>query len=298
MSESIPYHPLASIFPLLEGPAFDALVADISENGLQVPIVVTSDGAILDGRNRYRACVAAGIEPTFETYTGDDHLAYVISLNLQRRHLDESQRAMVAARIANLGKGRPRFNPQICGFIEEKHPAVTQKQASNMLNVGERTVQHAREVLDEGAPELVEAVERGEASVSAASQIASLPKDEQVEIVARGEAEILRAAKEIRERKSEERARENVGVASRKVEIPSGEKGLAEFDDAIEAIVAERAGFGNAETYRQAKKVVDEGAPELIEAMDRGIVSIFAASQIAFLTNAAQVEIAARLAAQ
>ena len=38
------------------------------------------------------------------------------------------------------------------------------------------------------------------------------------------------------------------------------------------------AGFGNHETYRQARKVVEEGTPTLIQAMDEGRVSISAAS--------------------
>lgn len=46
-------------------------------------------------------------------------------------------------------------------------------------------------------------------------------------------------------------------------------------------IVAEKAGFGNAETYRQARNVVQRGVPELVEAMDRGDVSISAAATIA-----------------
>lgn len=65
------FHPLAEIFPLVEGTEFDELVADIKANGLHEPIVVFED-KILDGRNRYRACMAAGVEPTFTAYTGDD----------------------------------------------------------------------------------------------------------------------------------------------------------------------------------------------------------------------------------
>jgi len=80
------FHELANIFPLLEGKAFDELTADIKEHGLSQPIVLLGDH-ILDGRNRYRACKAAGVEPRFEQYEGDDPIHYVVSLNLHRGHL-------------------------------------------------------------------------------------------------------------------------------------------------------------------------------------------------------------------
>jgi ParB-like chromosome segregation protein Spo0J len=59
---ALEFHPLANISPLVEGRDFDELVADIREHGLHEPIVVYE---VLDGRNRYRACEAAGVEPTF-----------------------------------------------------------------------------------------------------------------------------------------------------------------------------------------------------------------------------------------
>lgn len=79
--------------------------------------------------------------------------AFVVSLNLHRRHLSESQRGMVAAKLANLGEGRPAETAQIC--------AVSQDRAAEMLNVSRRTVQAAAKVKDAGAPELVLAVEVG-----------------------------------------------------------------------------------------------------------------------------------------
>src|SRR5262249_5973869 len=93
-----------NIFPLLEGEEFEELCNDIFRNGLLEPIILY-EGKILDGRNRYRACLAADVEPCFETYRGTDPLSYVISRNLKRRHLTTSQRAMVGARISNLAVG-------------------------------------------------------------------------------------------------------------------------------------------------------------------------------------------------
>jgi ParB-like chromosome segregation protein Spo0J len=195
---TLEFHPLADIFPLVEGQDFAELVADIREHGLHEPIVVF-EAKILDGRNRYRACVAAGVEPTFTVYTGDDPVAYVISLNLRRRHLDESQRAMVAAKLATLRLGDNQHSE-----------GLPIGRSSELLNVGERSVARAREVQERGAPELVHAVEQGAVSVSAAADIATQPIEEQREIVARGEREILRAAQEIRARKAEMRRAERM----------------------------------------------------------------------------------------
>jgi N6-adenosine-specific RNA methylase IME4 len=192
------FHPLAEIFPLIQGREFDELVADIKAHGLH-DAVVTFEEKILDGRNRYRACLEAGVEPRFVDYQGDDPVSYVISLNLRRRHLDESQRAMVAAKLATLRLGDNQHSE-----------GLPIGRGSKLLNVGERTVARAREVREHGAPELVAAVERGAVSVSAAADIATQPVDEQREIVARGEREILEVARTIRGRRAEQRRTERI----------------------------------------------------------------------------------------
>ena len=195
---NLAFHALANIFPLMEGPEFAALQEDVVNHGVREPIVLF-EGQILDGRNRYRAARLAGVDCPISFYDGDDPVAYVISLNLRRRHLDESQRAMIAARLANLAHGGDRTKSPIGDLLVDAPIApVSQADAAELLNVGKRSVERAREVLDEGAPELVSAVERGVASVSTAADVATLPKEEQREIVARGEREILEAAKQIR----------------------------------------------------------------------------------------------------
>lgn len=173
-------HPAADIFPMLDGPDLDALAEDIRAHGLRNPVIVIGS-KVLDGRNRLAACDRLGIEATFRQYEGDDPVAFVLSENLHRRHLNESQRAMVAARIATLRKGRPVANKSanlpIC--------APTQAGAAERLSVGERSVRHAREVIEKAAPEVVAAVERGQLAVSAAADLSKLDHDKQREVMER-----------------------------------------------------------------------------------------------------------------
>lgn len=198
------FHPLANLFPLLEGSEFEALAEDIRQNGVREPIVML-DGQILDGRNRWRASQRVGVQAPTVEYVGGDAMAFVISLNLHRRHLNESQRGMVASKIENLAHGQ-RADRDANLHLSP----VTRIQAADMLNVGTRTVAAACKVHNKGAPELVQAVTAGVVSVSAAADVAELPKPQQAELVARGEREILQAAKEIRASKAEKRREERL----------------------------------------------------------------------------------------
>ena len=173
------YHPYANIFPLMLGKEFSELVADIKANGLEQPITVDGRNQVIDGRNRHRACLEAGVEPTFETFAGDDVLRFIISRNLHRRHLDESQRGMVAGRIATLKHGQHQD-----ASIEA---SASQNEAAEQMNVGRSTVQRARQVLDKGTPELVAAVDAGQIPVSVAAKLATASPAVQARAVAEPE---------------------------------------------------------------------------------------------------------------
>jgi N6-adenosine-specific RNA methylase IME4 len=226
----VKWHPYADIFPWIEGPAFDELVEDIRRNGVLEPVVFIGE-QILDGRNRYMAARKLDIEYPRVEYEGNDPLGFVISQNLRRRHLTESQRGMVAAKLAKLPQGaRTDLGPR--ANLHE----VSAAQAADMLNVSERTVKTAKVVERDGAPELIQAVESGVVSVSAAADVATLPKPEQVEIVARGEKEILEAAKAIRAGKVEKKRAEK--VAQTEV-IAENNKALAPGDRKYSVIYAD-----------------------------------------------------------
>jgi hypothetical protein len=108
------------------------LAEDIKQNGLQNAITLC-EGKILDGRNRFEACRIAGVEPEYETFDGDDPLKAVISLNLMRRHLDESQRAVIASRVANM----TRTDTLKHGSRSADLPngAISQSEAAALFNV-------------------------------------------------------------------------------------------------------------------------------------------------------------------
>ena len=86
-------HPAAEAFPMMDKQRFGDLLEDIRRHGQREPITVC-EGMILDGRNRFKACMELGIVPKTRTYEGDPW-AYAWSLNGQRRDLVDLQRAAI-----------------------------------------------------------------------------------------------------------------------------------------------------------------------------------------------------------
>ena len=98
-------HPLCTLFPRMGGAEFDSLVADIKTNGLSQPITL-HNGFILDGGNRYRACMEAGIEPRFVEFEGASVVSFVLSANLHRRHMTAGQQAAIVASAQDWAKAQ------------------------------------------------------------------------------------------------------------------------------------------------------------------------------------------------
>jgi ParB-like chromosome segregation protein Spo0J len=184
MHAGLPFHPLAELFPLMEGEDYAALVADIRAHGLREPAVVY-ENQLLDGRNRQRACLETGEVLRTRPLTGDDPLEFVLSANLHRRHLNESQRAMVAAKLANMPAHRPVAAVKSANLPAS--PQVSQPEAAKRLNVSERSVRHAAVVHAKAEPEVITAVERGKLRVSVAASVAVQPREKQLGRLAREE---------------------------------------------------------------------------------------------------------------
>ena len=191
-------HPAAEIFPMMSGSDFAALKEDIRQNGQREPIVCFDD-KVLDGRNRYRACEELGIEPELcELESCPDPVAYVLSMNLHRRHLTEGQRAAVAAKVANIKLGDNQHAK--AGSANLQTQPVSQSVAATMLSVSPRSVADAKKVLEKGCDTLVQKMEAGEIAPSLAAKfVDAVPnKREQAKDVSKGKPAIQEAVRESR----------------------------------------------------------------------------------------------------
>lgn len=200
--KKLEFHPIANIFPLMEGTAFSEFKADAKQHGVREQIVI-HEGKILDGRNRYRAACDLKIEFSVRKFDasidGDSPLAFVLSSNLHRRHLDTSQRALVAAGIANLQNGQNK--------AAQKCAPVSQEDAAETLNVSRRSVQQATKVLENAPAAVVKAVQSGDVSVGDAATVSELPKSEQTAALKKVEAGKAKTLREAAKKPAIEKAR-------------------------------------------------------------------------------------------
>ncbi|WP_430230535.1 ParB N-terminal domain-containing protein [Paraburkholderia tropica] len=189
MTKPLELHPLCTFFPRIEGVEFEALTMDIRENGLHQPIVV-HEGLILDGGNRYRACLEAGVTPRTVKFSGADPVLFVLSANLHRRHLTPGQQAAIVSAATDWLAAAPH------GGDRKSDRAATlplETVADRVAHSGasERTQRMADKVA-KADPELAKKVAHGEVSLpkavkqidaAAADQAATLPLDSAAEII-------------------------------------------------------------------------------------------------------------------
>lgn len=203
---TLEYHPLADIFELIEGDEFTSLVEDIKEQGLLEPITLL-DGKILDGRNRYRACLEAGETPVFVAYGDksayenfpyevevfgglDDPASFVMSRNIMRRHLTTSQRALLAVKLKKIFQEEAKKNslsnlkqthnseveilppreetPEKSVEPKDKTADKSRDKAGRIAGVSGKMVDMAEFVEEVADEEIKSAVAKGETTVSSA----------------------------------------------------------------------------------------------------------------------------------
>lgn len=166
------FHPIANVFPMMSDLSFDALAYDIKQNGLNEDVWLDYDGKlVVDGRNRYLACVREGVDIRYQRLGKDENiLTFIISRNIHRRHLNHTQKAFAAAKVANAPRGRHRKEKSGSKCVQ-----ISQNQASEMFSVNVDYVKKASRMLKDDNKEVMELtsmVEDGVVSLSKAYQSA------------------------------------------------------------------------------------------------------------------------------
>lgn len=152
------------------GAEFDALVADLKANGLRNPLVLL-DGMVLDGGNRYRACVAADVAietRAFDPSRDGNPVSFVLSANLHRRHMTAGQQAAIVASAQDWAKAHVPHREK-GATLHPSSEADTVASRAARSGASHRTQQMADKVARE-APELARKVAHGEVSLPKAVQ--------------------------------------------------------------------------------------------------------------------------------
>ncbi len=179
------FHPIADLFPLMTDDERRDLATDIGQNGLREPIWLY-DGQIVDGRNRYLACQDAGVEPRYRDWDGQGSLvAFVVSLNVKRRHLSSSQKAVIALDVeralaaeiaANGDKGGRPSGPKPAEMfppVAAPKPPIpkgeARAQAATLVGTNPHYVTDAKR-LESEAPAILAQVRVGDLTIPEAKQ--------------------------------------------------------------------------------------------------------------------------------
>ena len=183
-------HELASTFPMAAKSRISTLAENIKLHGQQEKAILL-DGKILDGRNRAEACEMAGVELLTETWleylartnqpADKDPLDVIVALNMERRHLSDSQRSIIAAKYAKAKRGgSDKKGDKVNGA------KATISAAAKKLNVKAGSVKRAKTVIKKGTKAIQIMAEEGQLPVATAAAAAELPKDVQDTLAAAG----------------------------------------------------------------------------------------------------------------
>lgn len=157
-------HPLSAVYENLTQEVFEDLVEGLRiHQSIDLQPIIRYEGKILDGWQRYKACLAAKLQPVFKDYRGKDPVDYVLRVNNARRHLSPEKLALTAEIMYQKYGGKPKS---------------AAKQAHD-LGVSKSTVDRARKVVHEGSSALQAAALAQDIALKEAAEIARQPKKEQ-----------------------------------------------------------------------------------------------------------------------
>lgn len=165
-------HPLCTLFPRMGDAEFASLVEDIKTNGLRQPITL-HEKMILDGGNRYRACIEAGVEPAFVQFDGGNLVSFVLSANLHRRHMSAGQQAAIVASAQDWANAQTRGGDRRSDAIKVSPDTLKTAEARAAVAGVSIATQKRADKVAKADPKLVQQVAQGRVSLPDAVEAVS-----------------------------------------------------------------------------------------------------------------------------
>ncbi len=135
---------------------YDDLKSSIRDHGQRVKIVAIGS-EIIDGMNRYKACLDVGKTPWIEQYGGTTPVQFVKEMNLHRRMLDPTQRATAELKLNEWLENGSRPGELITG----NELPLTSAQMAASAGVSEQTIVNAKAAIKAGFTGMLESREIG-----------------------------------------------------------------------------------------------------------------------------------------
>lgn len=160
--DELTLHPYAEVIPDMSGEERAELLSSLKSEGQLVPITITPEHVIVDGRHRWEAIKMLGWDTILcevLALDGDTSLQYMVTTAVTRRHLSAGQKAAILIHYDEILQGAFQQQRQ----AGEKTRDILAKQAQ----VSDRTMQDAM-TLKALSPQKFEEVKDGKVSVSQA----------------------------------------------------------------------------------------------------------------------------------
>jgi len=178
-------HPVGQCFPMLPQSELNAMAESIRNEGQLNPCVRQGD-MLLDGRNRIEACKIAGVEPKFVEYTGESPVAFIVAVNLERRHLEKGQKIALALELephfAKEAKKRQREHggtaPGRKTLVANVPQVKSRDKAASAVGVSGKLVTAAK-AIKKADPERFEKVKQGKMSIARAKKEIKAEQDKE-----------------------------------------------------------------------------------------------------------------------
>lgn len=172
---------------------YELLKNSISNKGLHFPIVVNSDGVVLDGHHRYRICKDLGVEPEVQVKKFGNKILeklFIIDANLKRRHLNNFQRLELEckmeaiyierAKIRKLSKlkfVKNKLNPSLAQNYandnnddnskeEEEEQGKVSEMMARRAGLSPRTYEKAKVIIEHGTEEVKVKLRNNQTTIS------------------------------------------------------------------------------------------------------------------------------------